>query len=73
MKCRLQYAGDLPEDALTFDTVKDAVEDFRHTATELDNYGQGIGAMLFKGDDVGEYPDYTLRLGAKGGVVMDRA
>ena len=75
MKCYLRIGNDYLEDAIPCATIKDAVLVYQDTAQELARYDQRIEASIHIAptlEEVGEYPDYVLSLGPRGGVAKER-
>ena len=74
------YAPPLPEDAETFPSVSAAMNEFSSRLSDpyfpcvyadTPEMG-GPSAWCFYGDDVGEYPDFIISCGPRGGVRRDR-
>lgn len=72
----LRMGSDTLEESQGFLTRAAAVREFQIVATELWNFGQRLEASIHKAPDrehLGEYPDWVLSIGPRGGVVIDRA
>ena len=74
------YAPSLPEDAETFPSIIAAMDEFSSRFSDpyfpcvyadTPEMG-GPSAWCFYGDDVGEYPDFIISCGPRGGVRRDR-
>jgi hypothetical protein len=66
----LPYPDDKPE---VFASLKEAKEEFASRVD--DDYYPGMEepiAWVFKGEEAGEYPDWVLQLGPRGGVKVER-
>lgn len=66
------------ENALQFDTVKEAVTHFKNEVEEFANYGQvsEMTGWLYGYDprDVSDpYPDWILSVGKHGGIMKEKA
>lgn len=69
--CFLRLGDEYLDDARPFPSIAAAVADYAATARELRRYGQRIDATLHYAatrDELAEYPDYVLELGARGNV-----
>ena len=59
----LRIGDDFLEDAVGFETLKSACNEFEDIAAELHMYGQNIEASIHIAPSIGdvvEYPDYVL-------------
>jgi hypothetical protein len=75
MKCFLRFEADSLDDAEECSSIAQAVRVFEIAARECDRYGQKLEATVHIADsreELAEYPDLLLRLGARGGVVRER-
>lgn len=72
--CFLRMGDDYLEDATRCHSIRDAIEEYREVAEELNGYEQKIEASIHIAktmDEVAEYPDYVLSLGPRGGVKVE--
>lgn len=72
----LRLGSDSLEEAIPFQSRQGAVRRFSIVARELASYGQEIEASIHVAPTrslVGEYPDWVLQLGPRGGVQVHRA
>ena len=73
------YAHPYPEDAERFPSLRAARRSFRRRLHDpyypcvSDNPENGASMWVFAGDEVGEYPDWVIRFGPRGGVVRERS
>jgi hypothetical protein len=73
-KCYLRTGDDYLQDAEFHPSIASAKAAFFDTARELWRYEQAIDASIHIADSImscHEYPDFTLRLGPKGGLVKE--
>ena len=73
--CYLRIGDDLLEQATPHPSVRDALLVFADTARSLARFDQTIAATLHfadKVDQLVEDPDRFLRLGPRGGIVVER-
>jgi len=83
----LDYAAPMPDECETFDSIRDAIDDFEWRASTLATYypmvkrtpsdNGGPRATLFMGDHSDEVPDpgapdYVIEFGPRGGVHVKR-
>lgn len=72
--CVLAFAGLSPQLFSVHPSVANAKLEFTDAARELGSFGQTLEAFLYIGvQEPGDYPDYVLSLGPRGGVVCSRA
>jgi len=72
----VRIGDDYLDQAIAFKTKSAAVDYYRTVAEELDRYGQAIGATVHVAPNremVGEYPDWVLSLGPRGGLQVECA
>lgn len=76
-ECYMLFCGDAPEAAKFFTSVAWAKEEFLLAARDLARYGQALTASLhfvgYPDEEWQEYPDRILRLGPRGGLVVEMA
>ncbi len=73
--CYLRIGSDYLDDAVRYPTLGAAKDAYRDCAYQLDRYGQSIEASIHiasSGSELQEYPDFTLALGPRGGLVCER-
>lgn len=66
--------SDFPPEYVPFDSIAGARDAFRKTAKGLVRFDQAVTATVHKAeseDQIHEYPDYTFRLGPRGGLVIE--
>jgi len=76
VKTFMRLGGAYLSDSLEFDAKHLALAEFRRAAKQLHRYGQTLQASLHIApdrDSLVEYPDYTVTLGPRGGVQVQRA
>lgn len=72
----LRIGDDSLEEAKAFRSRTDAVRHYTCVARDLARYGQDIDASIHVAPSrslVGEYPDWVLQLGPRGGIQVQRA
>lgn len=69
------YAAPCPEDAPEqFSSIKDALREFE--SRQDDDYypcQEGPYAWVFRGTKAGDYPDWVIELGPRGGIALSKA
>lgn len=76
MKAYLRMASDYLDEAKRYPSKRAAVEAFTDAARELNRYGQRLEASIHYArnrEELNEYPDFTLQLGPRDGVRVERA
>jgi hypothetical protein len=74
-RCFLVYAGETLDKAIPYATKGDACRAYMWTALELDRVGQSIDAAIHIAptrDEMAEYPDFVLSLGARRNLRCER-
>lgn len=74
-RCYLRFDTDPLHRAKPCRSIAKARAKFERTAKALDSFGQRIEATLHfakRPEQLDEYPDRALRLGKRGGVVVER-
>ena len=68
------YAAPTADDAETFPSLYQAVQTFQARADFDPEYPcvDGPAMLIFRGRSIGEYPDYVIELGPRGGVRIGR-
>ena len=72
----LREGSDYLENAKKYKSKRAAIDAFAETAKELAKYDQKHEASLHIAgeiEQISEYPDFVLRIGPRGGVVVERA
>lgn len=72
----LRIGDDSLEEAIPFQSRQGAIRRYSIVARELASYGQEIEASVHVAPSrslVGEYPDWVLQLGPRGGVQVHQA
>jgi len=72
----LREGSDYLDDAKPYPTKQAAIDAYAEAARNLARFDQAHEASIHiaeTADDIAEYPDYVLRLGPRGGVVVEAA